>query len=239
MLPVKDTIRSSSFPIINWLLIGLNTVVFLFELTLSPGELSRLVSTFGLTPARLNLTDPVAWIAQPWPYLTFFTHMFLHGGWFHFLSNVWILYIFGDNVEDRMGPGRYLIFYFLSGVIAGLAQSLIAIDSQVPSIGASGAIAGVLGAYFLLFPGARIITLIPLFFIPWFIELPAIVFLGFWFVSQLFSGLVSLPMEGAMGGVAWWAHIGGFVFGLLVCRIFTPRRPLAYSRRYPDEYWPY
>ena len=239
MLPLRDTVRSTSFPIVNWLFIGLNTVVFLYEATLSPSALNRFIVTFGVVPAQLNFTNPSVLLANPLPLFTLFTHMFLHGGWFHLLSNVWILYIFGDNVEDRMGAGRYLTFYILCGLVAGIAQIVIAPNSRIPAIGASGAIAGVLGAYFLLFPRARVITLIPLVFLPWFIEIPAIFYLGFWFISQLYSGLLSLPNAGSMGGVAWWAHIGGFVFGVIFHRLFTPRRHPAYSRRYPDEYWPY
>jgi membrane associated rhomboid family serine protease len=239
MLPIRDTIRSTSFPIINWVLIGVNTVVFLFEATLSPADLNRFIATYGIVPANLNLTHPARLLMNPLPWITLFTHMFLHGGWFHILSNMWTLYIFGDNVEDRMGSGRYLAFYIISGLVAGLAQTLIAPTSRIPSIGASGAIAGVLGAYFILFPKSKIITLIPLLFIPWFVDIPAIIYLGFWFVSQLFSGLLGLPNAGEMGGVAFWAHIGGFVFGLLFHRLFIQRRYAKYHRQYPDEYWPY
>ncbi len=238
MLPLKDTIRSHSFPIVNWLLIGATTLVFLLEASLPSTVLNRLISLFGIVPARLHLNDPLSLAANPLPLITLFTHMFLHGGWFHFLSNMWTLFIFGDNVEDRMGSGRYLIFYLISGVIAGLAQSAIAPASRVPAIGASGAIAGVLGAYFILFPRSRVISLVPLFFLPWFVEIPAVIYLGLWFVSQLFSGLLSLPQTGIMGGVAWWAHIGGFFFGMLFHRFFTPRRAVYY-RQYPDEYWPF
>jgi membrane associated rhomboid family serine protease len=239
MLPLRDTIRSSSFPIVNWLLIALNTIVFLVELTLPDALSNRVVLTFGMVPANLSLTNLPALIQNPFPLATLLTHIFLHGGWFHFLSNMWILYIFGDNVEDRMGSGRYLAFYLLGGIAAGLTQAIIDPISRIPAIGASGAIAGVMGSYFLLFPRARVITLIPLFFIPWFIEIPALVFLGLWFVSQLFSGIAWLGAAQAAGGVAWWAHIGGFVFGALFYRLFVPRRPSAYQRTYPDQYYPW
>lgn len=238
MFPLKDTIRSHSFPIVNWLLIGVTALVFFFETSLSSTGLNRFIYAFGIVPARLHLNDPASLLVHPLPLITLFTHMFLHGGWFHFLSNMWTLFIFGDNVEDRMGSGRYLFFYLSSGVVAGLAQSVITPASRIPAIGASGAIAGVLGAYFILFPRSRVISLVPLFFLPWFIEIPAVVYLGLWFVSQLFSGLLSLPQAGTIGGVAWWAHIGGFFFGMLFYRLFTPRRP-AYFRQYPDEYWPF
>jgi len=241
MLPIRDTIRSYSFPIVNWILIGLNSLVFLFELSLSPLELERFLMTFGMVPARLDFNHPLALLFNPLPLFTLFSHMFLHGGWFHFLSNMWTLYIFGDNVEDRFGSGRYFIFYILSGVAAGSLQAFLSAGSKVPAIGASGAIAGVLGAYFLLFPRGRVITLVPLFFVPWFIEIPVIFYLGLWFVTQLYSGLASLalPATADMGGVAWFAHIGGFVFGYLFVKLFIPKRHSVYYRSFPDEYWPW
>ncbi len=238
MLPLRDTIRSYSFPLVNWILIGINVVIFLFEAALPEAATNRLIQTFGLVPARLNLDEPALLLQNPLPLITLFSHMFLHGGWLHILSNMWTLYIFGDNVEDRMGSGRYLLFYLLGGLAAGLLQAAIDPNSPIPSVGASGAIAGVLGAYFLLYPRARVITLIPIFLLPWFIEVPALLYLGVWFVTQLFSGIASLGTI-ATGGVAWWAHIGGFVYGLLLYRLFTPRRHPAYTRIYPDEYWPW
>lgn len=241
MLPIRDNIRSNSFPIINWSIIVINSLVFLYESSLSPAALDRLIQVFGLIPARLHLDNPAILLAHPVPVLTLFTHMFLHGGWFHVLSNLWILFIFGDNIEDRMGSGRYTVFYIIGGLSAGLMQSWVAPQSRVPSIGASGAIAAVLGAYILLYPRARVITLIPLLFIPWFIEIPSVIFIGIWFVSQLFSGIASLglPQSASMGGIAWFAHIGGFLFGLFFCKLFTPRKHPAYTRQYPDEYWPW
>ena len=239
MLPLRDTIRSYSFPAVNWLLIGINVVVFLFQISLPPAALDQLILAFGVVPARLHLDQPWLLLSNPLPLATLFTHMFLHGGWFHILSNLWILYIFGDNVEDRMGSLRYLVFYLFCGTAAGLLQAWFTPASNTPAIGASGAIAGVLGAYFLMFPRARVITLVPLFFVPWFVEIPSLVFLGFWFVSQLFSGIGSLGMAASGGGVAWWAHVGGFVVGMLVHRLFTPRRHPVYTRVYPDEYWPW
>lgn len=238
MLPLRDTIHSYSFPIVNWILIGVNAFIFLFEVTLPEAAANRLLLNFGLVPARLNLDQPALLLQNPLPLFTLFSHMFLHGGWLHLLSNMWTLYIFGDNVEDRMGSGRYLLFYLLGGLAAGLLQAAINPDSNVPAIGASGAIAGVLGAYFLLYPHSRVISLVPFFFLPWFIEIPAIIYLGIWFISQLFSGLVSLGTVAA-GGVAWWAHIGGFIFGMLFYRLFIPRLHPAFTRRYPDEYWPW
>jgi membrane associated rhomboid family serine protease len=241
MLPIRDTIRSNNFPIMNWILIGLNTLVFLFEVSLAPSGLNRLIQNFGIVPARFDFSNLGLLLNEPRVLLTLLTHMFLHGGWFHFLSNIWVLHIFGDNVEDRMGAGRFLLFYLLSGLVAAFSQILFSPGSSVPAIGASGAIAGVLGAYFLMYPGARVTTLILIFIFPWFVELPAVIFLGFWFVSQLFYGIASLglPAAASMGGVAWFAHIGGFVFGMLFYKLFISRSPFSYPHQYPDQYRPW
>lgn len=219
MLPLRDTVRSRSVPFVTYALIGLNVLVFLYEVSLGQQGFNRLLTDFGLVPARLSL-------AQPWSYLKILTSMFLHGSWFHVISNMWVLFIFGDNVEDRMGPGRYLLFYLLVGAVAGLTHAYFVSSSQLPTVGASGAIAGVLGAYLVLFPQGRVLTLIPLFIIPWFIEIPAFIYLGFWFLSQLSSGLMSLGQLGAgnFTGIAWWAHVGGFVAGLLLVHSFVRRR---------------
>jgi membrane associated rhomboid family serine protease len=232
MFPIKDTIRSYSFPAVNWLIIIANLVVFVaLELGMSPPDLERFIFTYGLVPAEL--TD-----LQPRAVLTVFTSMFLHGGWVHVISNLWALYIFGDNVEDRMGSGRYLVFYVICGVLAALAQVFITPASRIPMIGASGAIAGVLAAYLLLFPRARVVTLMVIFFFPWFIEIPAVLYLGIWFISQFFSGVMALDVQAATGGIAYWAHIGGFVAGLLLVWVFA-RRPRARTRWFPDEYQPW
>jgi membrane associated rhomboid family serine protease len=232
MLPIKDTIRSRTFPIVNWILIVANVLIFIYEVLLTPAQLDQFIETFGLVPAYLEPLNPLTW----YPVLS---HMFLHGGWFHLLSNVWILFIFGDNVEDRMGSTRYLSFYILGGITAGLIQSYLATNPNIPSIGASGAIAAVMGAYILFYPRARVITLIPIFIIPWFVEIPAFVFLGVWFVSQLYSGVLALASQDAAqwGGVAWWAHIGGFIFGLVMAKIFAAGR--REQRWFPDEYYPW
>jgi len=243
MFPLRDTVRARSFPIINIAIILVNVLIFLFESALGPNQLDRLISVFGLMPAEVSMFRPLTWI-------TLFTSMFLHGSWFHLISNMWALFIFGDNVEDRMGPLRYLVFYLFSGVVAGLVHAAVtnyffgtgSMQANLPTVGASGAIAGILGGYLILYPKARVITLVPLFILPWFIEISAYVYLGFWFLTQLFPGLLSLgavgDFGGAMGGVAWWAHIGGFVNGMLMVRLFIrPRR--AYRQWYQDEYWPW
>ncbi len=235
MFPITDTIRSRSVPLITWGIILLNTVVFLFELALPPQALAAFFQTWGFVPATLFMGE-----APMHGVITIFTSMFLHGGWMHFISNMWTLYIFGDNVEDRMGPGRYLVFYLLSGVFAALVQGALQPWSTIPLIGASGAISGVLGAYFLFYPRAGVLTWVPLFFFYGYtVEIPAVIYLGLWFLSQFYSGLFSLalPRGAQLGGVAWWAHIGGFVFGLLMARWFAPKE--REPRWYPDEYWPW
>ena len=215
MIPLRDSARSRHFPVMNWIIIAVNVLVFIFELGLSGGELERFVNSFALVPSRLE--------GQPVTYaVTIFSSMFMHAGWFHIISNMWILFIFGDNVEDRMGPVPYLVFYLLGGVAAALLQTYIGPGSSVPVLGASGAIAGVLGAYMFLFPAARVTTLVPILFLITVIEVPALIFIGFWFVTQLFSGLASI---GAVEGVAWWAHIGGFLVGLIISPLFLRRSP--------------
>jgi hypothetical protein len=160
--------------------------------------------------------------------LSLFTFMFLHGGFLHLIGNMWSLYIFGDNVEDRLGPARYVVFYLLCGLASGLSHMLLNAHSNIPTIGASGAIAGVMGAYFILYPGSRILTLIPIIFIPWFVEIPAFFFLGIWFLLQFINAAGS---SGQAGGIAWWAHIGGFVFGILFLKLFDRIPSTGVSKR--------
>ncbi len=231
MFPIRDNIHSRSFPIVNWLLIILNVVVFFLEWSLSPEGLQEFINNFALTPAFVTLINPLS-------LLPFFTHMFLHGSWVHIISNVWILFIFGDNVEDRMGSLKYLVFYLAGGLAAAVLQFLLTNDPTIPMVGASGAIAAVMGAYFLYFPRARVHTFIPIFILPWFIQVPAVIYLGLWFVTQLFSGALALTPQAAAagGGVAFWAHVGGFAFGLLVAGIFSGKKK---ARTYPDEYYPW
>ena len=231
MFPLRDTVRARTFPLVNWLILAGNVAVFVLMTSGGPGRFEHLTTRYALIPAQLSFDRPLE-------FATFFTSMFMHGSWFHLLSNMWTLYIFGDNVEDRMGSSRYLGFYLLAGLAAGLVQVTFAPASQIPTIGASGAIAGVLGAYLFLYPRGRVITLIPVFILPWFVELPAFLFLGVWFLSQLSSGLLSLGAAGNFGGIAWWAHVGGFVFGLATVYLFA-RRPRAYARWYRDEHWPW
>ena len=217
MIPLRDVIRSRTVPFVTVGLIGLNAAAFLFELSLSEADLQPFLELYGVVPAAFS-----------WP--TLLTSMFLHSGWLHFLGNMLYLWIFGDNVEDRLGHGRYLGFYLFCGAAAALTHVAINPGSPLPTIGASGAIAGVMGAYFVMFPHSRIVTLLPLIIIWQVVEVPAIVFLGFWFLMQFFSGVGSLAQSsGAQtGGVAFWAHVAGFVAGfagVLVFRGRAPRRP--------------
>jgi membrane associated rhomboid family serine protease len=202
MFPVSDVIPSRTTPIVTIGLIVLNALAFLYELQLGGAELQRLVLDLGVVPAFFA-----------WP--TVVTSMFLHGGWLHVASNMLYLWIFGDNVEDALGHGRYLAFYLLCGAAAAVGQAAVHPYSTVPMIGASGAIAGVMGAYFVLYPKSRILTAIFLVFFLDLVEIPAIFFLGIWFLMQLFSSVGSIGANAADGGVAFWAHVVGFVTGAL------------------------
>lgn len=224
MIPLYDTVRSRKFPFVNLILIVSNILVFLYEQQLSSTQLERFIFNWALIPAHLSGNPSAAWI-------TIFTSMFLHGSWIHLLGNMWFLYIFGDNIEARLGGIRYLIFYLLSGVAAALLQTYIQPTSQVPTIGASGAIAGVLGAYLVSFPRSRIASLVPILFIFTIVEIPAVLFLIFWFLIQIYSGL--FVMQGAnAANIAWWAHIGGFVFGAVMVSFFA--RKSVYRNWYQE-----
>jgi membrane associated rhomboid family serine protease len=220
-------------PVVTRALILINAVVFFFLLTVPRPSVEQIFYLFGLVPARFTHPDWAASVGFPidnyWPLLT---HQFLHGGWLHIIANMWTLWIFGDNVEDRMGSVRFAIFYLVCGTIAGLTHMLTNSNSTLPSIGASGAIAGVLGAYLLFFPTARLVVLFPILFFPFFFEVPAVLYLAIWFFGQLFSGTASLAGSQQVGGIAFWAHIGGFLSGMLLCGLFARRqRPLQ-----PDEH---
>jgi membrane associated rhomboid family serine protease len=211
MIPLRDNIPSRTVPFVTYILIGANVLVFLMELSLGP-NLERFVYIFGVVPQKVLYAFTEVPQLIPYATLPFFTSIFLHGGWLHLLGNMLYLYIFGDNVESALGHFRYLIFYLGCGVAASLTHLLANPSSNVPTVGASGAIAGVLGAYFLLFPRAKVVTLVPIFFFITFIEVPALLFLGLWFLIQFLSGSMTLGSDAA-AGVAWWAHIGGFAAG--------------------------
>jgi membrane associated rhomboid family serine protease len=215
MIPLRDTAPTQNFPVVNTVIIGINVVIFLVQLSLG-AEGNRFVLIYGLVPARYTNPQISAYFSAPQQVFSFVSFMFLHGGFWHLLGNMWSLYIFGDNVEDRLGPLRYLLFYLICGVASGVSHLLLNLNSMLPTIGASGAIAGVMGAYFILHPRSKILTLIPIFFIPYFLEIPAYFFLGIWFLLQFFNAAAN---QGQTGGVAWWAHIGGFVFGMIFLKI--------------------
>jgi membrane associated rhomboid family serine protease len=224
VIPLRDDIPARRAPVVTWALIAVNVLVFLYQSGLPHRAAENLIILRGLLPGRYTHPDLAAQHGlPPDAYLSFLTSMFLHGSWLHLIANMWSLWIFGDNVEDRMGRGRFVLFYLLCGLAAGALHVLTNRDSFVPTIGASGAIAGVLGAYFLLFPRARVLTLVPIVFIPLFFELPAITFLLIWFALQLVQAWAGMGMEG--GGVAWWAHVGGFGAGILLHRLFLARDP--------------
>lgn len=220
MFPLRDSTPSRGWPLVNYAFIFFNLAVFLFEVRLEKrGFLEPFIYQFGLIPARF-FQDPSARLVD------IFTSMFLHGSWGHVLGNVWFLYIFGDNVEDNMGHVRYFFYYLLMGLGAAAAQLAASPSSNLPMVGASGAIAGVLGGYFVLYPRARVLTLLFVIFFIRVVELPAFFFLGFWFLIQAMNGVGSLtaaPIRGEMGGVAWWAHAGGFAAGFAGIQIFRRR----------------
>lgn len=223
MIPLRDNVPSSRRPLVTWTIIGLCTLLFLFEQILPGPVLFEFIHIYGVVPARY--TDPTYAHVMGYPeggYESLITYMFLHGGWLHFLLNMWVLWIFSDNVEEALGPLRFTVFYLLCGLLAAVSHILFNWNAVAPVIGASGAIAGVMGAYFRLFPRARVVTLIPIIIIPWIIELPAVVFLGIWFAVQILSGLAGSAGGGEATSVAFWAHAGGFVAGMALVRLFLP-----------------
>ncbi len=230
MFPIRDTIPSRTTPVVTWALIGINILVFAYEFSLPRQALESFIYSFGMVPAGLFGDAPDSLAAPAGGAGTFLTSMFIHGGLLHLIANMWTLWIFGDNVEDRMGKVRFSLFYLTCGGIAALVHLATNLTSTVPTVGASGAIAGVLGAYFLLYPRARVLTLVPIFFYPLFIEIPAFFYLGFWFLTQLLSGGLA-ETGGQAGGIAWWAHVGGFVAGLILVRFFIRRQTAPGPKR--------
>ncbi|MBG0771130.1 MAG: rhomboid family intramembrane serine protease [Anaerolineaceae bacterium] len=215
MIPIRDQIRTRQVPVINYLLIALNVIIFVFEwLAGATTNNTALLSQLAFTPATF-LAAP----ANPGNLASIFTSMFMHAGWLHLGGNMLYLWIFGDNVEDRLGHIPYLIFYLAGGVFAALAHAFINPASTLPTVGASGAIAAVLGAYLVFYPHSRVQTFIPLGYFMTLKALPAYILLAFWFVLQLFNGVLSLGAAGDMGGTAFWAHIGGFVVGVVVALV--------------------
>lgn len=215
MIPIRDTIQSKNYPVVNNTLIVVNVLFFIIQLAQGRG-FNQFIVKYGLVPARYSIPEIADMFSFGDQALSLLTFMFLHGGFWHLLGNMWSLYIFGDNIEDRLGHTRYLIFYLLCGLASGLFHLSLNFYSRIPTIGASGAIAGVMGAYLISYPHSKILTLIPLFFIPYFIEIPAVFFLGIWFVLQFMNAAAS---SGQAGGVAWWAHIGGFIAGIVFLKL--------------------
>lgn len=222
MFPIRDTERTYSTPFVTIMLIVMNLVIFLYELSLDPYSQNHFMAVWALTPARFHAIDLLS-------------TMFLHAGWMHVLGNMWFLWVFGDNIEDSLGHGKYLLFYILCGIAAGLTHVLLNADSRLPTVGASGAIAGVMGAYLVKFPRNKITTLIFFGFV-FFVDVPAVLMLGYWFLIQVFSGVGSVGYTNvSQGGTAWFAHIGGFLTGMILVRLmsaddrrYTRRRDLSW-----------
>lgn len=217
MIPLRDTRTSNSAPTLTILIIVANVLVFLYMISLDPYSQNDFIRHYALIPARLRLSSLI-------------TSMFLHGGWMHLIGNMWFLWVYGDNVEDILGHGKYLLFYLVCGVVAALTQYAISPDSRVPILGASGAIAGVMGAYIVKFPHSRILTLIPLFVFWTTIEIPAVLILAYWFILQFFNGIGSIGYsQVSQGGVAFFAHVGGFIGGMILINVMSTRQ--RYGRR--------
>jgi membrane associated rhomboid family serine protease len=232
VIPLRDINPTRTMPVLTYGLIVLNTAVFLFQASLPEAEFELFVRRYGLIPEMLTEDVYLGSLITP------LTSMFMHGGWLHLILNMWSLYIFGDNVEDVLGKPRFVLFYLVTGFGAAAAQVLVNPESEVPMVGASGAIAGVLGAYLKLFPGARVVTLIPLFPIFFFVrEIPAVFFIIVWFGLQVISGVGSLGIDADVGGVAIFAHIGGFLVGLALVARLRPRPNQTRGFRRPEQHY--
>jgi membrane associated rhomboid family serine protease len=229
MIPIRTTAPTRYPPFVTWTLIGINCFVFFVQLGLTPAELEEFLLRFALIPARYSLQSALT----PDDFIPFITMMFLHGGWLHLIMNMWMLWLFGPAVEDRLGHSRFLLFYLGCGIAAALAQMASDPYSVIPALGASGAIAGVLGCTMALFPLSRVIVVVPILFLPLFFEVHAVVFIGLWFLLQILQGTMAL-LEPSDGGVAWWAHVGGFIAGLALGSLMV-RPERAYRRYYADE----
>lgn len=220
MIPLRDSTPGQSFPIVTIAIIFINLLIFYNTSQLNEEGIQQLFYIFGLVPGYYtsNGTAPIG-------YLSFLSSFFLHGSWMHVISNMWILWLFGDNVEDRMGKFKFILFYLICGIIAGLAHFLIYPNSTIPVVGASGAVAGIMGAYFIMFRHAKVFTFIPPFFL---INIPAWVYLGFWGISQFWGGAVDIFIADSTGQIAFWAHVGGFVGGILLYRFFLNPQYVPY-----------
>jgi membrane associated rhomboid family serine protease len=223
MIPLRDSQPSRTFPAVTVWLIVMNVAIFLYGLSLEPFSRTHFVATYAMVPDRLAITSLA-------------TSMFLHGGWMHLIGNMWFLWIYGDNIEDLLGRGKYVGFYLVCGIVAAFVHLVFNLDSRIPTVGASGAIAGVMGAYMVKFPHARITTLLPIFIFFTTVDIPAWIILIYWFVIQIYSGVGALAVAGGVqqGGVAWFAHIGGFLAGALLVRLLPTRERY---RAYPEIHW--
>ncbi len=217
MFPLRDSTPSNTFPLVTVILIVVNILIFYWETSLGLQGMENIISVFGLVPAYYSHAQ-----SAPLGYLPFLSSMFLHGSWMHVIGNMWILWLFGDNLEDRMGKGKFLLFYLLCGVLAAFTHYYVNPSSAVPVVGASGAVAGVMGAYFLKFRHAKVLTFIPPFFL---FNLPAWIYLGFWALSQVWCGALGVLNPNSCGSIAFWAHIGGFLAGMLSYKFFINREP--------------
>jgi membrane associated rhomboid family serine protease len=230
MIPIRDNQPSNCFPVVTYFLIGINLLVFLLQLQTGMDK-EFFFYSFGLVPAKYTISEMSKHFSIGNQFLSVVSYMFLHGGFLHFIGNMWTLYIFGDNVEEHFGSLRFLGFYLICGLLSGLVHFFSDPFSTIPTIGASGAIAGVMGAYFLLYPRSRILTVIPIIIIPWFVEIPAFIFLGFWFFIQFFNATGS----SSGSGIAWWAHIGGFIAGFILVK-FNKSLPETGTRQKINKY---
>jgi membrane associated rhomboid family serine protease len=214
MIPIRDNQPSNCFPIASYTIMGITLLVFLFQLQIGMNN-EAVFYLYGLVPGKYTVWEMSRYFSLINQVFSLFTYMFFHGGFWHFMGNMWFLYIFGDNIEAHFGSVRFFGFYILCGLISGVFHFLLNPVSLVPTIGASGAIAGVMGAYFLLYPKSKILTMVPIIIIPWFIEIPAFIFLGFWFLMQFLNAAGS----GHGSGIAWWAHVGGFIAGFVLVKL--------------------
>ena len=212
MIPLRALLRRQSTPAITLLIIAVNVLCFLYEMALPLYFRDRFIEQYALIPDRLHLTS-------------FVTSMFLHGGWLHLIGNMWFLWVFGSHIEDAMGSAKFLLFYIVSGVASAAVQFMTSLGSPIPTIGASGAIAGVMGAFLILYPRVRVVTLIFIVVFLWTVDLPAAFMLLYWFVIQLLSGVGSLSNVSQAQSIAWFAHVGGFLAGILLVRVFQDNRP--------------
>jgi membrane associated rhomboid family serine protease len=231
MFPIRNTVPTRYPPLVTWTLIAINCAVFFVQINLGPSEEEAFLLTFALIPARYFVFGAGHDLAD---YLPLLTNIFMHAGWLHLILNMWTLWLFGPAIEDRLGHWRYLAFYVVCGVLASAAHVIFNASSLVPALGASGAIGGVLGCYMRMFPLANVVVVVPIIFIPFFFQVPAFVFAGLWFAIQLLQGTTEFLVSTGGGGVAWWAHIGGFVAGLILGPLLR-KSDQMYRPYYADE----